>query len=117
MRDHRKLKTFDIADELALAIYRATADFPRTEVFGLKDQMREAAVSIPSNIVEGCARRTEREYLRFLEFAFGSAQELSYQISLAERLGPFNPNDVPRLVRLSTEACKALNGQIRGLKT
>ena len=67
-------------------VYRATRGFPREEVFGLTAQMRRCAVSIPANIVEGCARRSERDYSRFLEIAFGSVRELGYFIELAARL-------------------------------
>ncbi|MCH8956986.1 four helix bundle protein [candidate division KSB1 bacterium] len=87
MRDHTKLRAFELADELALIIYQATKDFPREETYGLTSQMRRAAVSVPSNIVEGCARESQVEYLRFLEIAFGSLRELHYQFSLAKRLG------------------------------
>ncbi len=87
MRDHTKLRAFELADELALIIYQATKDFPREETYGLTLQMRRAAVSVPSNIVEGCARESQVEYLRFLEIAFGSLRELHYQLSLAKRLG------------------------------
>ena len=72
MRDHTKLRAFELADEVALLIYRATMEFPSEETYGLTSQMRRAAVSVPSNIVEGCARESQTEYLRFLEIAFGS---------------------------------------------
>src|SRR5574337_1665971 len=83
MRDHTKLRAFELADEVAVLIYRATRGFPKEEIYGLTSQMRRAAVSVPSNIVEGCARESQVEYLRFLEIAFGSLKELHYQFGLA----------------------------------
>ncbi|MHB8137032.1 MAG: four helix bundle protein [Smithellaceae bacterium] len=87
MRDHTKLRAFELADEVAILIYHVTKEFPREEVYGLISQMRRAAVSVPSNIVEGCARESQSEYLRFLEIAFGSLRELHYQHGLARKLG------------------------------
>lgn len=75
MRDHTKLRAFELADDLVLKTYKETSQFPKQEMFGLTSQLRRAAVSIPSNIVEGCARSSEGEYLRFLEIAYGSAKE------------------------------------------
>ena len=94
MRDHKKLRAFELADEVALLIYRATKKFPKEEMYGLTSQMRRAAVSVPSNIVEGCARESQVEYLRFLEIAFGSLRELHYQFSLAIRLGYIKKHDI-----------------------
>ncbi len=82
MRDHTKLRAFKLADEAALLVYRITARFPRGEQCGLTSQIRRAAVSVPSNIVEGCARESQADYLRFLNIAFGSLRELHYQLSL-----------------------------------
>ena len=65
MRDHTKLRAFELADEVALLTYKHTAGFPKTEQFGLTSQMRRAAVSVPSNIVEGCARDSSADYVRF----------------------------------------------------
>src|SRR3546814_13972477 len=71
---------------LVEAIYRMTADFPADERFGLTTQMRRAAVSIPSTIAEGAARRSTPEYLRFLSMARGSLSEISTQLAIAHRL-------------------------------
>ena len=73
-RDYTKIKAWQLADELALLIYKATKDFPKSEVWGLTSQMRRAAVSVPANIVEGAARRKRNEYLHFLYIAMSSLQ-------------------------------------------
>ena len=87
MRDHRNLRAFQLADELALLVYRETVGFPKEELFGLTAQIRRAAVSVASNIAEGCGRSSDADFLRFLDMANGSLRELQYQISLAHRLG------------------------------
>jgi len=97
-------------------VYRATRSFPRVEQFALTTQMRKAAVSIPSNIVEGCARETEADYLHFLDIAYGSARELQYQLSLALRLEYLDPSGHAALDSACTETCKVLNGLIRSLR-
>lgn len=116
MRDHTKLRAFELADEVAVLIYRATKKFPKEEVYGLTSQMRRAAVSAPSNIVEGCARESQAEYLRFLEIAFGSLRELHYQFGLARRLGYTDESDVPECDSKMVEAEKVLNALIRSMR-
>ena len=116
MRDHTKLRAFHLADELALSIYQNTHRFPAEERFGLTSQMRRAAVSVASNIVEGCARTTEVEYVRFLEMAYGAARELEYQVTLATRLNYLNEKAVEPVSDLCSQTCKTLNGLIRSFR-
>ncbi|MFN2268194.1 MAG: four helix bundle protein [Desulfonatronovibrio sp.] len=116
MRDHTKLRAFELADEVALSIYKLTASFPREEIYCLTSQMRRAAISVPSNIVEGCARFSQADYLRFLEIAFGSLRELRYQFSLAVRLNYCEESMSVDCEKLLIETEKVLNGLICSLR-
>ena len=86
MRDFKELKVWQKAHQLVLAVYRESTAFPPEERFGLTAHLRKTALSIPSNIAEGCGRETERELGRFLSIAAGSASELDYQLLLARDL-------------------------------
>ena len=116
MRDHTKLRAFELADEVVLLIYQVTRGFPKEEVYGLTSQMRRAAISVPSNIVEGCARESQAEYLRFLEIAFSSLRELHYQFGLSNRLGYFAGNDVPGCESKIVETEKVLGALLRSMR-
>jgi four helix bundle protein len=116
VRDHTKLRAFELADEVALSVYRVTAEFPKEELYGITSQIRRAAVSVPSNIVEGCARSTQTEYLRFLTIAFGSLRELRYQLNLSCRLGYLDGADFTPLEQKIIETEKVLNGLIGTLR-
>jgi four helix bundle protein len=114
VRDPHKLKAFELADKLAVQIYKETRTFPKEELFGLVSQMRRAAVSVPSNIAEGCGRTTEKEYLQFLSIAYGSLKELEYQISLAMKLKFLESTS--ELAAVADETARVLNGLINALK-
>ena len=85
-RNPNSLRAFNLADSLVVETYRQTKDFSREEYFGLRAQIRRAAVSVPANIVEGSARRSTREYLHFVNIAVGSVFEVRYLLDLAARL-------------------------------
>lgn len=116
MRDHTKLRAFELADRLALETYEITGAFPKDEQYGLTAQIRPAVVSIASNIVEGCARNTTADYLHFIDMAYGSSRELQYQLSLARRLNYVPDLDWKRTENLCDEVTKVLNGLIRALR-
>ena len=116
MRDHTKLRAFALADEVVLLIYQATRKFPKEETYGLTSQMRRAAVSVPSNIVEGCARESQAEYHRFLEIAFGSLRERHYQLGLSKRLGYSDEYDISNCESKIVETEKVLGALLRSMR-
>ena len=107
-RNHRQLTVFQKADELAVLVYRLTARFPSDERFELRSQIRRAAVSTPTNIVEGCARDTRRDYVRFLDIASGSANELAYLLHLSARLSIVDPEQFEDCRKRAEEVVRML---------
>ena len=92
MKDFRQFKVWEKSHQLALAIYKATKEFPKEELYGLTSQIRRSSMSIPTNIAEGCGRYTDADFARFLQMAMGSASETEYQLILA-RDPEFLPNN------------------------
>jgi four helix bundle protein len=86
MKDFRDLKVWEKSHQLTLASYQATEKFPKHELFGLVSQIRRSAASVPANIAEGCGRRGNGEFHRFLQIAMGSASELEYHLLLSKDL-------------------------------
>jgi len=117
MRNPQKLKAFQLSDQLVLKVYASTQTFPRDEDYVLRSQIRRSAISIPSNIVEGCARDSEKEYTHFLNISYASSKELEYQLSLAYRLGYLGKADYESLSELSDHTCRTLNNLQRSYKT
>ena len=112
MRDYHKLQVWERAHKLTLRVYRHTKRFPRDEQFGLISQMRRAAASVPTNIVEGSARPTGADYARFLAIAAASLQELQYQLELARDLGYGEPQEAEAMRREAIEI-RAMVGALR----
>ncbi len=83
MQDFKKLQVWAKSHDLTLRMYELTSQFPREEIYGLTSQIRRACASIPTNIAEGCGRKSSADFARFLQIAMGSASETEYLILLA----------------------------------
>lgn len=116
MKNFRDLKVWERAHAFMLTLYRSTNAFPREEVYGLTSQIRRAAVSVQSNIVEGCGREGDRELARFCQIAMGSASEAEYQLLLAHDLGYMESKEYQELNQQLCEVKRMLNGFIQKLK-
>src|SRR5262245_20168224 len=109
-RNYQDLIAWQKAMDLVMATYKATARFPREEIYGLTAQVRRAVVSVPSNIAEGEGRRTRKEFLRFLSIAHGSLREVETQILVAERLGYIESEYRSDLIRAASEVGRLITG-------
>ena len=107
MKDFRRLNVWQKAHASALNIYRTTKCFPDDERFGLTSQLRRAAISVPSNIAEGCGRQSDRELANFLNIAAGSASEIDYQLLLAKDLD-YITNDQYQLLEANINEVKRM---------
>lgn len=87
MQTHKDLKVWGRSINFVTEIYKITNDFPKSELYGITSQLRRAAVSVPSNIAEGAARKNSAEYTQFLYIALGSLTELETQLIISEKLG------------------------------
>ena len=116
MGNYRKLKVWERSHRLALEVYRVTASFPQSELYGLTSQLRRSVSSIPANIAEGCGRNGDVELARFLDISMGSANELDYHLLLAYDLGLFDPTDHERLAREVEEVNSMLAAFVHTLR-
>lgn len=117
MKSHKELNVWKDAMDLVENIYQLTSKYPKVEMFGISSQMRRAAVSIPSNIAEGSARGSRKEYIRFLYIAAGSACELETQLELSIRTKMGERSQIVKLQDKTTIILKMLRALIRSLKT
>ena len=116
-RRYQTIKAWQLADDLAVAVYAATQDFPVEERFGLISQMRRASVSVAANIAEGSSRSSRKEYFQFLSIARGSLSELRYYLHLANRIGYLNAQKHVQLDGLCDEAARVLYGLMKAVRT
>jgi four helix bundle protein len=116
MKDFRQLKVWEKSHQLALAVYKATKEFPKEELYGLTSQIRRASISIPTNISEGCGRNTDAEFARFLQIAMGSASETEYQLLLSHDLGFLDKLQYDQLNTDITEIKRMLASLLKTLR-
>ena len=130
MRPHRRLDVWNEAVGFVVDVYQATRSFPKTEQYALADQLKRAAVSIPSNIAEGAARQTRKEFVQFLYIVYpvkyirrflfhragGSASEIDTQLEVARRLNYMDESEKARLDHKLDAIGKMLTGLIKSLK-
>ena len=117
MQNPANLKVTAQARALASYVYRATTDFPHAERFGLTAQMRRAAISIGSNIAEGCGRSGDREFVHYLHVALGSASELEFQAVVASDLGFLSAERSPGLLNEISRAKRMLARLIKAVRS
>jgi four helix bundle protein len=112
---YRDLAVWQRAMELAALVYKLTARLPREETYGLGSQLQRAAVSIPSNIAEGHARESTKEYLRYLLVSRGSMAELETQLLLCQKLQFLSKEDVEHVLIVSDEIGRMIRGLQKSL--
>jgi four helix bundle protein len=116
LQDFKELTVWQKAHTFTLGVYRFTKSFPKEKTYGLTSQLRRSSVSIAANIAEGCGRRTDADFARFLQNAFGSATEAEYHLVLARDLEFLKRPEYDQLVELLVEIKKMLAAFLRKLK-
>ena len=109
MIDFRTLRVWEAFHEIALHVYKITRQFPSEELYGLTNQMRRSAASVPTNIAEGCGRNTDPDLAKFLTIAMGSASELEYQLILSKDLELIHQSEYQNIMENLIASKKMLN--------
>jgi four helix bundle protein len=115
VQDYKELRVWQRAIDLVTAVYSATQSFPDQEMYGLKSQLRRAAVSVPSNIAEGQGRASTGEFRHFLGIARGSLHEIETQIHIAGRLRFLTPSQAKDISQTWREVIRMLNALMNSL--
>jgi four helix bundle protein len=116
VRQYRELKVWQSAMDLAECCYQATKGFPKDELFGMTNQIRRAAASIPANIAEGQGRQHTKEFLNFLGIVRGSLAELETHVLLSHRVGLLKESNTESILALADEIGRMLSGLRRSLE-
>ena len=116
MKTHKDLDVWKFAIDFVTNIYKATAQFPSEEKFGLMSQLRRAFVTIPSNIAEGAARNHPKEFIQFLYIALSSAAEIETQLIICKNLNLIDEQIIIKLLSELETIAKMLNGLINSIK-
>lgn len=117
MQDFRNLKVWWKAHRLTLDMYKATAPFPQSELYGLTSQIRRSCASIPANLAEGCGHTGDAELARFAQISMGSASELEYHLLLARDLDYLGLEDHENLTERTLEVKRMLSNLINQLRS
>ena len=110
MHNFKELKIWQNSKDLVINVYRKTENFPKEETFGLTNQIRRSAVSIPSNIAEGCGRNSDKDLIRFLDIANGSSFELETQLIIAHELNFLDKENFENLDEKLSEIQRMIYG-------
>ena len=116
MVDYKNYKVWQKSHKLVLDIYQITSTFPKSEQFNLVSQINRASLPVPTNIVEGCGRETQKELIRFLYISSGSAHELEYLILVSSELNFISTEDSETLLKKIDEIKKMLFSLIKTIK-
>ncbi len=116
MKSHKDLDVWRLAVDLATEVYKVTKSFPKNEQYDMVSQMRRSAVSIASNVAEGAARQSSKEFTQFLHFALGSASELDTQLEIAIRVDLAKPGVLEKLQASTTRIGQMLRGLARSVR-
>ena len=117
IKTHKDLLVWEKGIDLVEQIYKFTKQFPKEELYGITNQMRRCAVSIPANIAEGSGRKNKAEFIQFLHIALGSASELETHLIISQRLGFLSINSYDEIMNALNEIIKMICGLINSLNS
>jgi len=116
MHNFKDLDIWQLSLDLGVKIYEITFVFPKSEIFGLSNQLRRASVSVSSNIAEGSGRSTDKDFRNFLFMSIGSLREIESQLLFSEKLGYFNRSKIENVLGMIDILCAKINGFVKFLE-